>query len=257
VFDFRLLDGLSGSLHVDAVVDMTVPIIGHRRATHKLRLQVEDGSIDYRELESDLSALEESLLDFAVRDEALVLERGIPLLPTRGFGKPLVFWDLGPEDLALAHKRRVRLSVLPSARLAADLKEEREPRERESSTGMFALRRLGLEHIALDLSLNEVSGPMQGALKSLSCERLMARGEVQHELLGEARPGVVHAELHGLATSVEGLMLGELELSVARVQLGKLHDAALLFVGLKPTHLRVALDALTMRRAKLVSPGGT
>ena len=253
VFDWRLLDGLSGALNVDAVVDMTVPIIGQRRATHKFRLQVDDGSIDYRELESDLSALEESILDFAVRDDALVLERGIPLLPTRGFGKPLVFWDLGPEDLALAHKRRVRLSVLPSARLAKDLKDEREPKERESTSSMFALRRLGLEHIALKLSLNDVPGDVDAALKRLSWESLEAHGEIQHELLGEPRPGVVHAELHGLLTSVEDLALGTMRLDVASVSLGKLHDAAIVFMGLKPTHVRVAIAALTLRRAKMAT----
>jgi hypothetical protein len=253
VFDYRLLDGLSGTLHVDAVVDMTVPIIGSRRATHKLRLQVEDGSIDYRELESDLAALEGSLLDFSLREDALVLERGIPLLPTRGFGKPLVYWDLSAEDMVLAHRRRVRLSVLPSARLANDLKEEREPKERESTQAMFALRRLGLENIALKLSLNEVPGVVDAALRLLSWERLEAHGEIQHELLGQAREGVVHAELHGLTTAVHDLALGSSRLSVARVTLGKLHDAALLFVGLKPTHVRVAVAALHLVRAQMVT----
>jgi hypothetical protein len=252
-FDYALLDGLSGALHVDAVVDMTVPIFGNRRATHKLRLSVDDGSIDYRELEAGLSALEESLLDFSVREDALVLERGIPLLPTRGFGKPLLIWDLGAEDLALAQRRRIRLSVLPRARLARELSEARDDRE-SSSSWTFALRRLGLENIALDLAHRDLGWAVPAALERLSVSRLKAYGEIQHELSGPARPGVVRAELEGLAASVHELALGaSLTLTVPDLALGKLSDASLSFVGLKPTHLRVAIEALALRDAKLTS----
>ena len=47
-----------------------------------------------------------------MRDEGLVLEVGIPLLPTRGKGKPIVTWSLDDADRALAEKQRARLSVL-------------------------------------------------------------------------------------------------------------------------------------------------
>jgi hypothetical protein len=251
-FDYALLDGLSGALHVDAVVDMTVPILGNRRATHKLRLSVDDGSLDYRELEAGLSALEESLLDFSVREDALVLERGIPLLPTRGFGKPLLIWDLGHKDLELARRGRIRLSVIPGVRLARELTAEREERE-SSSSWAFALRRLTLENIALDLAHKDL-GPVPSALQRLSFERLQARGEIQHEMSGPKRPGVVNAELAGLSASVQELQLGEkLTLSVPQLSLGKLSGASLAFVGLRPTHLRVAIEKLGLADARLRS----
>jgi hypothetical protein len=251
-FDYALLDGLSGALHVDAVVDMTVPLLGQRRATHKLRLSVDDGTIDYRELEAGLSALEESLLDFSVREDALVLERGIPLLPTRGFGKPLLIWDLGPRDLELAQRRHIRLSVLPSVRLAREFTAEREERE-SSSSWAFALRRLTLENIALDLAHKDL-GPVPSALQRLSFDRLQARGEIQHEMSGPKRPGVVNAELEGLSASVQELSLGEkLTLTVPQLSLGKLSGASLDFVGLKPTHLRVAIEKLGLVDARLRS----
>src|SRR5690606_11056084 len=90
--DWNLLDSLTGHAHVDVGIDITLPLIGRRRAVHQLRVGVQQGRIDYRALESDLSALEDALLDFSVRDDALVLELGIPLLPTRGMGKPLIRW---------------------------------------------------------------------------------------------------------------------------------------------------------------------
>ncbi|HTU62528.1 MAG TPA: hypothetical protein VMF89_28905, partial [Polyangiales bacterium] len=60
--DLRLLDGLMGRLNADVHVDATVAIV-RRRALHKLRAQVQEGSIDFRALEHGLSALEDSLLD--------------------------------------------------------------------------------------------------------------------------------------------------------------------------------------------------
>ncbi len=245
VFDFRLLDGLSGALHVDAVVDMTVPIIGRRRATHKLRLSVDDGSIDYRAIENSLSALEDALLDFSVRDGALVLERGIPLLPTRGFGKRLLIWQLSPEDLALAQQGRVRLAVLPSVQLAADL--ARAKAEQDGGPSSFALRRLSLENMDLKLSLDEVAGPTTSAIAHLSFERLLAYGNLQHELQGEPRKGVVHAQLDALSTGLTGLALGSMRVDVKSLKLEALRDAALCFVGLTPSHLRVDIAGLYLR----------
>jgi hypothetical protein len=244
VFAWQLLDGLSGDLHVDAVVDMTVPIIGQRRATHKLRLRIEDGAIDYRELEAGLSALEESLLDFSVREDSLVLERGIPLLPTRGFGKRLLVWELGPSDLALAHKRKIRVAVLPEVKLAPDLAKANEAQEPGSSS--FALRRLGLENMALSLALSEADTAMPSAIEHLSFERLSASGNLQHELSGEARPGIMSAQLEKLETRIAGLRAGDSRVDVESLQLQSLRNAALSFRGLVPHHLEVEIVGLTM-----------
>ena len=127
MWDQALLDHVSGNLNVDVEVDLAVPIIGHRRATHELRVPLADGSLDYLVLESGLSRLEDSLLDFAVREGALMLEVGNPLVGVRGRGRPLVIWDLGPEDYRLAERNRVRLAVLPKARLSSPRPSEPPP----------------------------------------------------------------------------------------------------------------------------------
>ncbi len=111
-----LLDGLAGVINVELSLDLTVPVIGRRRATHRFRIPIADGAVDYMGLEKDLSTLESALLDFAIRDGALVLEMGIPFLPTRGLGKPILQWDLAPADLDLARRDRIRLAVLPRFR---------------------------------------------------------------------------------------------------------------------------------------------
>ena len=252
VFDFRSLDGLEGRLHVDAAVDMTVPIIGRRLATHKLRLPVEEGSVDYRELEADLAALEESMLDFSVRDGALVLERGIPLLPTRGLGKPLLIWPLGPDDLALAQRRRVRLSVLPNVQLADAAKKSRDDDERDAGGSSFALRRLSLENIDLSFVLHAVDH-LDSAIRKLSFERLLAHGAVHHLPDGGTRDGEVRGEINGLETTLVGLVLGTRALDIGLLYMGRLLGLSLGFEGLRPTKLRFDIEKLALTNAELSS----
>ena len=114
LLDFGLLDGLSGYLNVDVDVDVAVPIIGRRRATHKLRIPIAEGAINYRELEDNLASLEDSLLDFSVREGGLVLERGLPLLSTRGRGKPLLISAARPR------RPRARTGAQGAARSAPE-----------------------------------------------------------------------------------------------------------------------------------------
>ena len=47
------------------------------------------------------------------------------------------------------------------------------------------------------------------------------------------------------------LALGSSRLDIASARLGKLNDVNLTFVGLTPTQVRLGLEALTLRRAKL------
>lgn len=88
-FDLRLLDRISGRVSADVTVDARVPIIGRRRATHEVRVAVDKGFFDIRELERGLATLEDFILDFEIRDGALILERDVPLI---GLRKDLVRW---------------------------------------------------------------------------------------------------------------------------------------------------------------------
>jgi hypothetical protein len=255
-FDWRLLDGLSGDIGVDLAVDLTVPVIGRRRATHRFRIPLEAGSLDYMALEGDLSTLEESLLDFAVRDDGtLVLERGIPLLPTRGRGKPILVWNLDHDDLALARKRRVRLAVLPHFRLASDAKGDRSeaapdesPPEKDTggSGPGIALRSLGLANLVARLAHAEVPD-LSGPVRRLAFDALHVEGTLHHAASGAPRDGWVRGSLDGLAGHVAGLALGgATTLDLERLQLGRLSDLDVQFAGLRPVSLQAEVAELNL-----------
>ena len=251
-FDWRALDGLSGEIDVDMEVDLTVPLIGHRKATHRFRVPIAGGSLDYRALESNLAALENALIDFAVKDGVLRLERVNPLFPARGHGKPIVIWDLDAADLALAEHERVRLAVLPNARMAdaaggGDGHEPEEPSKKSS----IALRRLALHRIDVKLALTPVDGALTGQFRPRRIGSLVLQGSVDHapdDAGGDAggaggaqRPGSLLGEVSALAASLVALPLGENVLDAASLELASVSPIAVTFLDVHPTSVKLDL----------------
>jgi len=239
--DWTALDTLSGQLDVDLAVDLTVPIIGSRKATHRFRIAVESGALDYRALESNLATLEDALLDFSVRDGALVLERVNPLFPARGRGKPIVVWDVDAADLELAQRDRVRLSVLPRARFVSDADEK----DREPSKSSIALRELGLLRIDAHLALAPVALPLTGQLRPRHIGSLVLGGSVFHEP-GGSRAGSVLGELADLSATVHGLELGTSRLDAESLTAVTLAPIEIDFADVNPTKLQLGLSRVVL-----------
>lgn len=251
-FDWRLLDFLSGDIDVDVEVDLTVPIIGSRKATHRLRVPIEDGSIDYRELEKNLSALENALLDFSVREGALVLERVNPLFPARGHGKPVVAWDLDEPGLAAAEAHRVRLAVLPHARVVGS--DDDAPKSQTAPPGSqtapsksaIALRKLALNRINVRLALAPVAEEVcsTGPVRATSIDTIIVQGSVVHHLGAPPIPGNILGEIGGAALAVAGLRLGTIALDASSIRVGNLSPIEVAFLGLEPTNVQLGLEAV-------------
>ncbi len=142
-FDFGFLDRVSGRLDVDMTLDMSVPVLGRREATHHFRVPIANGVINYRELERDLANFEDAFIDVEVRGQALVIERAIPLIP--GLEKPLVVWDLDPEELELARRRLVRLRTIPRLRLVS--------RGGGGDRSSLTIRSLRFDHVNIAIAL--------------------------------------------------------------------------------------------------------
>ena len=242
--DMRFLDALSGQLDVDVVVDLTVPIIGRRHATHRLRVAIDEGSIDYRALEKNLSRLEDALLDFSVRDGALVLERVNPLFPTRGHGKPVVIWDVDAAGLELAKRDRVRLAVLPEARLASEAEEHE--REAPPSRSSIVLRQLELRALNARLAMAPIALPSSGQLRPRHLGSLSIGGSLFHDPGGAARPGSMLGELSDLAASIDDLVLGTPHVDLANLSVAAFSPIEIAFSGLRPTQVQLGLTSLVL-----------
>ncbi len=241
--DARLFDGLEGRLSADVVVDVAVPIVGHRRATHELRVGVQAGTIDYRELEHGLATLEDALFDFSVREGALVLERGLPLISTRGRGKPILIWDLGPSDLELVQRGRVRLAVLPSFRLAS--RSAGEPSGEEGGGSAFRLLELALRDVDFSLALLRTAVVADGLLRQLAFDALTIQGDLCHRNDEPDCAGALRVAARTLRIELNGLPLGPRTLS-GRLELAALERADVAFAGFAPRGGRAVLEAVAI-----------
>jgi hypothetical protein len=248
--DARLLDGLAGRVHADLHVDLNVPILGRRRAKHELRLGVEGGAIDYRALESGLATLEDSLLDFSVRDGALVLERGLPLLRTRGRGKPILLWPLEADDLELARNRRVRLARLPHFEKADARDEPEQEPSGDDDASAFKLRELTVADIDVALALMQNPSRSTGVLPELTFSNLTVRGQVEHQPEGPSPLGRVQLGLASLRAQIDELPIGARKLR-GRLELATLRDGELTFEDLRPRRVVTTLEGLAIAELDL------
>jgi hypothetical protein len=243
-----LLDGVAGDLNVDLALDLAVPVIGRRTATHRFRIPIEDGALDYRKLESDLSTLEDALLDFSVRDGALVLERGIPLINTRGRGKPIVRWELEGADLALAENRRIRLAMLP--RFAVVSESDGEPSKRSR----VALRQLEARELDARLQLRLAQPP--AGLPVRRIDELVVAGNVFHAPDDAPREGRLQARLTGVDLGALALPVGRLQVGVEQLGLEIADAGEIVFADLRPRAVRGTVRGLAITGLR-IAPGAS
>ncbi|NUP08606.1 MAG: hypothetical protein HOW73_21365 [Polyangiaceae bacterium] len=251
-FDFRVLDGLSGQLNVDVTVDAKVPVIKRRVATHKLRIAVNQGIIDFHELERDLSLLEDAILDFEFEGDRLILEKDLPLIPFDN--ETLVFWMLDEEGKRLASDRRVRLRTLVHPK-----RLERPASEASEKKPGFELVRLDFDPLDADLRL---AGPGRftiggGATLRVGSEQrpgigaLRAKGAVRHRTDAPLESGQIDVELSDLSIGIDDLAVGERTLGVDDLSIDAASSVSIAFEGVAPSHVQGTLRGLLLTRLTL------
>ncbi len=116
LIDLRDLDRLKGLAEISVYVKAHLPVVGKYRLDRSFKIPISSGQIDFVDVERQLGTIEDAFIDFAVRDEGLVLIRDIPLLPTKG--KTLVTWPLTSVEMSLAKHNVVSLRALTRAKAA-------------------------------------------------------------------------------------------------------------------------------------------
>jgi hypothetical protein len=242
--DLRVLDGLAGWVHADVTVDAKIPFLKRRLATHEFRVPIDRGTIDFHELERDLSLLEDAVLDFKVKGDRLVLEKDIPLIPFDE--ETIVYFPLDEEEQHLARGDRVRLRTLASPKLPA-----RPAKEGPSS---FELVRIDADPIEASLRLlgpSSVAWPggrvRLGTDAAPAIGELRVRGAIRHRPADAPQPGEIRADARDLRAALERAEAGAWALSAAEVTLAELADAWLALEGLRPTRARASLKGGAMR----------
>ena len=246
-FSYAFLDRISGRLDVDLTMEISVPVIGKREATHHFRVPVaEGGIINYRELERDLAGVEDAFINLEVRGKSLVLERAIPLIPW--LEKPLVVWDLDPDQLELAKKRLVHLRTIPRLRLASP-RSPSEPGRNEKSS--VAVRRLHFHHLDVALALAPPPDDQPDSIGRAHLGELRVGGQLEFEPQRRGAPtsltvaasaaGAGPLELHPRGTQV----------SVESVEVGALVGGTIEMVGFRPRAADLVLKDVVLRNLRI------
>jgi len=247
-WQLELLDQLRGKVDVDLTADATLPLIGQRRATHHFRIPISNGTLNFRRLEKSLSALEDAVLDFAVREGKLVLEKDIPLVPFDR--KTLVAWTLDAAERKLADKQMVRLRRL----LRFELPRRNEPVEAEPSS--VELRELLFDNIEMLLDLGgpaRLELPSGGSLragshKEAAIESLRVRGAVRYQTkVGAAEHTTLQLESKRLNFGLDEINIGAHALSSSEVQVAAIAPSKLSFSGARPGSLSTVLRDTLVR----------
>jgi hypothetical protein len=245
--DLRFLDLLSGRLHVDVNVDVRLPVIKRRVATHEFRIPIDRGTIDFHELERDLAFLEDAVLDFKVKGDRLVFQKDIPLVPFDE--ETIVYWSLEDDEIELASRNRVRLR-----RLAHPKQPERK-REGDSSVELVQLDVDPIEAVLhLDGPGDFVHGGLLvrlGAPGKHAFAELRVAGALRHRPNQAPQPGELRIDLRELRAGFEGLVLAGRAASVASVEIDAVADARVSFSGVRPRAVRGTVRGLKTRGVRL------
>jgi hypothetical protein len=263
-FDYSFLDRVIGRLDVDMTLDMSMPVIGRREATHHFRVPITNGVINYRELERDLANFEDAFIDVEVRGQTLAIERAIPLIP--GLEKPLVVWHLDAEELELARKRLVRLRTIPRLQLVG--------RGGGGEKSSLTIRSLRFDNIDIAIALAPLAEGQTDSIGRASAAALRVTGRLSHEphRTAEAeelnRVGVVGTKLAagplelpfgapsksgpGQASSKNGRPRAHIE--VESIELGSLADGVASFSGLRPRGASFTARDLRLHNLRILLP---
>jgi hypothetical protein len=251
--DLPLLDHVDARIEADIVVDVKLPVIAGRVATHRLRLAIDDGALDFKQLERGLSRLEDAILDFEVVPEGLMLELDAVVVK-----RELLLWPLDAEGLRLARQNRVRLRTFAQPTMTVRPPSPRSDKEKEKeSESAVALRRIEVQGLRIEGGVDGASTlPLAGGTLRLGADGVVALGRlcVTGSLLHDARTPTdttLSIDLADLDAGLDAIAVGERRLDVARLRVGQLTEGRVTFCGFSPRAVTGTLRAVELTGLRL------
>ncbi len=246
--DLPFLDAVAGLLEADTEVDVKVPWIGRRVATHRLRLSIDEGAFAFKQLEHGLSKLEDAVLDFEVDDQGLYFEVDAVV-----WKRTLLRWPLDGDDLALAREGRVRLRTFARPRVEAASSSKPAAASEEAADPRFALRRVSIDGIRVELAIGGSSTlPLAGGTLRLghagapALGALRLGGSLSLDTTRPADDATLSLDLEALDAGADGIALGARRIDVARARLGRITDGRITLRGVAPASVAGTLGALSV-----------
>ncbi len=223
--DLSFLDGLDGHVNADIGTHIRIPIIPDWRAVHRIRVEVDRGTVDYEKLEHGIGKLPDAVLDFKLDGDRLCLDKDIPLVPFDR--RTLLSWPLPSEDeRSLARRGRIRLARL----LHPHIEIERKVTGRDEGSRFLEEIRIRDIDVAVSLAADagmalpsggtlRLGGTGTGAVPAV--ERATLRGELVMRPDDRNPVGSLLLEAVGVVVGLGALPVGERHLDVGTATFGR------------------------------------
>jgi hypothetical protein len=237
----RFLDSLSGRIYTTLKVQLDLPVLGVRTLDQQLRIPIQEGSLDYRQLEDSLDWLEGTFLDIKHEDQRLKVQWKVPIF---GAGHDLISWALDTDASTLASFGRVPVRSLADFRLPG---ADKPPTESEVGRRRGVLKAFTLDKIEVALSLLaprhlEVGNGtiMFGGEDQPGMVDLKASGAIR-----DRGAGAIKGAIGSVDTTVKDLEIGPLVLSADRLHFDSVDQFEVEFDGFSPTSITVVVHRVT------------
>ena len=236
----RFLDSLAGRIFLTIKVVLDLPVIGKRTLDQKLKVPIQEGSLDFRALDESLDWLEGAFLDFDHEKDQLKLKWKVPII---GSGRDLVKWKLDADANTLAAFGRVPVRSLADFQTASSGK----PAAKPSKSDKQILRSLSLE--GLDLSLSLLAPRSFEAGGGL----IMFGGDDQPGMvdlkvtggINDRGPGSLKGTIGSVDTTIKDLTMGPVGLTADRLHFDGLDQLVVTFEGFTPVKIDVVVKRVT------------
>ncbi len=244
----HFLDAVTGSLAFRVKVVLDLPVIGMRTLDQPVRVDIRDGSFDYRALDDGLDWLEGQFLDLGVTNGRFTVGWSVPLLKSR----EIISWALAPDAAAMAVFNRIPLRALADLRVGGPS----EPRTAEApSEGKRRLRSMTLGGIDIKLSMVaprsvEVGGGaiMFGGENAPGIVDLQLEGALIHP----PAPGAILGKIGALDLTLKDVALGGAVTTVDRLHIDDIEELVVTFDGFTPTSVGLTVKRVTATNLVLV-----
>ena len=244
----HFLDAVTGSLAFRVKVDLDLPVIGQRTLDQPVRVDIRDGSFDYRALDDGLDWLEGQFLDLGVTNGRFTVGWSVPLLKSR----EIISWALAPDAAAMAVFNRIPLRALADLRVGGPS----EPRSAEArSEGKRRLRSMTLAGIDIKLSMVaprsvEIGGGaiLFGGENAPGIVDLQVEGALIHP----PAPGAILGKIGALDLTLKDVALGGAVTTVDRLHIDDFEELVVTFDGFTPTSVGLTVKRVTATNLVLV-----
>ncbi|MEO8704581.1 MAG: hypothetical protein ABI867_31290 [Kofleriaceae bacterium] len=237
----RFLDSLSGKINLTVKVVLDLPVIGKRTLDQKLKVPIQEGSLDFRALDDSLDWLEGAFLDISHDDDKLAITWKVPIF---GKNRDLVAWQLDQDAATLASFGRVPVRSLTDFFVKAG--GEKKP-EKPEKPGSGILKSLTLDAIDVAISLVaprsfEVGGGlvMFGGEDQPGMVDLKVTGNIS-----DRGPGQIEGAIGSVDTTIKDVRLGPALLTADRLHFDGLDALVVVFDGFSPQCVTMNVQRVT------------